>query len=87
MNLPNNFSQDFTYLIIFLTVMNMQEKELCDEIRILPSHYLNMLQIMTDEISKGSMSKKSDAYILFNVEPSKVDRVYDMLVKKGVAPT
>lgn len=67
--------------------MNMQEKELCDEIRILPSHYLNMLQIMTDEISKGSMSKKSDAYNLFNVEPSKVDRVYDMLVKKGVAPT
>ncbi|KAI9075981.1 hypothetical protein K1719_042053 [Acacia pycnantha] len=68
-------------------LLSQSEKELCDEIRILPSHYLNMLQIMTQEISRGSMTKKSDAYILFNVEPSKVDRVYDVLVKKGIAPT
>ncbi|XP_054818686.1 transcriptional adapter ADA2a-like isoform X2 [Prosopis cineraria] len=73
--------------IMGVELLSESEKELCNEIRILPSHYLNMLQIMTLEISKGSMTKKSDAYILFNVEPSKVDRVYDMLVKKGIAPT
>lgn len=63
------------------------ERKLCNEIRILPSHYLNMLQTISSEISKGSVIKKSDAHTLFNVEPSKVDRVYDMLVEKGVGQT
>ncbi|XP_022733546.1 transcriptional adapter ADA2a-like isoform X2 [Durio zibethinus] len=61
------------------------EKQLCNEIRILPTHYLSMLQTLSMEIMKGNISKKSDAYNLFKVEPSKVDRVYDMLVKKGIA--
>lgn len=74
------------YLIWFysMTLTNVQEKKLCNEIRILPSHYLNMLQIMSLEISKGRVTKKSDAHALFKVEPSKVDRMYDMLVIKGV---
>lgn len=63
----------------------MQEKRLCGEIRILPSHYLNMLQIISLEIMKGNVTKKSDAHSLFKVEPSKVDVVYDMLVQKGIA--
>ncbi|TYJ36826.1 hypothetical protein E1A91_A05G335200v1 [Gossypium mustelinum] len=57
---------------------------LCSEIRILPSHYLSMLQTLSMEIMKGNISKKSDAHNLFKVEPGKVDRVYDMLVKKGI---
>ncbi|EOY01367.1 ADA2 2A isoform 1 [Theobroma cacao] len=61
------------------------EKKLCSEIRILPSHYLSMLQTLSVEIMKGNIGKKSDAHNLFKVEPSKVDRVYDMLVKKGIA--
>ncbi|OMO72417.1 hypothetical protein COLO4_27626 [Corchorus olitorius] len=61
------------------------EKQLCCEIRLLPSHYLSMLQTLSVEIMKGNISKKSDAHNLFKVEPSKVDRVYDMLVKKGIA--
>lgn len=61
------------------------EKRLCCEIRVLPSHYLNMLQTISMEIMKGNITKKSDAYNLFKVEPSKVDRIYDMLVKKGIA--
>lgn len=68
-------------------LLSESERKLCNEIRILPSHYLNMLQIMSSEISKGSVTKKSDAHTLFNVEPSKVDRVYDMLVEKGVGQT
>lgn len=63
----------------------MQEKELCGEIRILPTHYLKMLEMLSVEIMKGNISKKSDAHSLFKVEASKVDRVYDMLVKKGIA--
>ncbi|GAV86755.1 Myb_DNA-binding domain-containing protein/ZZ domain-containing protein/SWIRM domain-containing protein [Cephalotus follicularis] len=61
------------------------EKQLCGEIRILPSHYLNMLQTLSVEVLKGNISTKSDAHNLFKVDPSKVDRVYDMLVKKGIA--
>ncbi|XP_021293192.1 transcriptional adapter ADA2a isoform X2 [Herrania umbratica] len=61
------------------------EKKLCSEIRILPSHYLSMLQTLSVELMKGNIGKKSDAHNLFKVEPSKVDRVYDMLVKKGIA--
>ncbi|XP_014523682.1 transcriptional adapter ADA2b isoform X2 [Vigna radiata var. radiata] len=67
--------------------LSESEIKLCNEIRILPSHYLNMQQTMSLEISKGSVTKKSDAHKLFKVEQSKVDRVYDMLVKKGVLQT
>ncbi|PON46048.1 Transcriptional adaptor [Parasponia andersonii] len=66
-------------------LLSETEKRLCCEIRILPSHYLNMLQIMSVEVLNGKVTKKSDAYNLFKVEPNKVDRVYDMLVKKGIA--
>ncbi|XP_074272552.1 transcriptional adapter ADA2b-like isoform X2 [Silene latifolia] len=62
------------------------EKGVCREIRILPSHYLSMLQTMSTEVMKGNISTKSDAHRFLNVEPSKVDRVYDMLVQKGIAP-
>lgn len=50
----------------------------------LPSHYVNMKQTLSIEVLKGNISKKSDAHGLFKVDPSKVDRVYDMLVKKGI---
>ncbi|KAK4363161.1 hypothetical protein RND71_018402 [Anisodus tanguticus] len=60
------------------------EKQLCDEIRILPTHYLNLSQTMSMGILSGNITKKSDAYGLFNVDPNKVDKVYEMLVKKGL---
>ncbi|ONI18135.1 hypothetical protein PRUPE_3G198800 [Prunus persica] len=66
-------------------LLSETEQRLCSEMRILPSHYLNMLQIISTEIENGNVKKKSDAHSLFKVEPSKVDRVYDMLVKKGMA--
>ncbi|XP_021718307.1 transcriptional adapter ADA2-like [Chenopodium quinoa] len=64
-------------------LLSDKEKKLCAEIRILPSHYLNMSQTLTMEAFKGNITKKSDAHNLFKVDPSKVDRVYDMLVQKG----
>ncbi|XP_030971490.1 transcriptional adapter ADA2-like [Quercus lobata] len=65
-------------------LLSETEKQLCGEIRILPAHYLNMLQIISVEILKGNVTNRSDAHGLFKVEPSKVDRVYDMVVKKGI---
>lgn len=69
-------------------LLSEPEKELCNEMRILPAHYLKMLQKMSMEILNGNITKKSDIHghlAHLNVEPSKLDRVYDMLVNKGIA--
>lgn len=72
--------------ILFFPRVCWQEKQLCREIRLPPTDYLKMQELMTIQIMSGYIAKKSDAYSFFNkVEPSKVDRVYDMLVKKGLA--
>ncbi|KAL1212006.1 Transcriptional adapter ADA2a [Cardamine amara subsp. amara] len=65
-------------------LLSETEKKMCNEIRILPVHYLKMLEILTCEIKKGQIKKKSDAYSFLKVEQSKVDRVYDMLIQKGI---
>ncbi|CAN4110175.1 unnamed protein product [Withania somnifera] len=65
-------------------LLSEAEKKLCDEIKILPTHYLNMLQTMSMGVLSGNITKKSDAHGLFNVDPNKVDKVYEMLVKKGL---
>lgn len=65
--------------------MCLQEKRLCGEIRLPPALYLNMQELMSIEIINGNVSKKADAHRLFKLETSKIDRVYDMLVKKGIA--
>ncbi|KAJ4848236.1 hypothetical protein Tsubulata_043800 [Turnera subulata] len=65
-------------------LLSESEQRLCCEMRILPAHYLSMLQDLSVAIMKGTVNDKSDAHDLFKVEPSKVDRVYDMLVKKGI---
>lgn len=62
----------------------MQEKQLCGDIRILPIHYLNMVQTMTTEISNGNVTNSSDAHTLFKVDPEKIDKVFDMLIRKGI---
>ncbi|XP_043692616.1 transcriptional adapter ADA2-like isoform X4 [Telopea speciosissima] len=66
-------------------LLSETEQQLCRELKLLPPHYLSMQQTMSVEILIGNITRKSDAYRFFKVEPSKVDRVYDMLVKKGIA--
>jgi len=68
-----------------LTLMHRQEKRLCREIHLPPPVYLKMQEVMTKEIFSGNITKKLDAHPLFKIEASKVDRVYDILVKKGIA--
>ncbi|XP_071717000.1 transcriptional adapter ADA2-like [Rutidosis leptorrhynchoides] len=66
-------------------LLSEAEKRLCAELRLLPAHYLNMLEKLTIEVLNGHIARKADAHRLFNVvDPNKVDRVYDMLLKKGI---
>lgn len=58
---------------------------MCSEIKVIPGHYLSMLEKLTIEVMNGHITQKSDAHRLFNVDPNKVDRVYDMLLKKGIS--
>ncbi|VFQ82390.1 unnamed protein product [Cuscuta campestris] len=69
-----------------IELLSEPEKQLCLDIRMPPPHYLNMLEMMTVHIFSGNITKKSDAYTFFQIETTKVDRVYDMLLKKGVVP-
>ncbi|KAI3803608.1 hypothetical protein L1987_31765 [Smallanthus sonchifolius] len=66
-------------------LLSEAEKRLCSEIKVVPVHYLSMLEKLTIEIMNGHITQKSDAHRLFNVDPNKVDRVYDMLLKKGIS--
>ncbi|KAK4434844.1 Transcriptional adapter ADA2b [Sesamum alatum] len=63
-----------------------KEKQLCHEMGLAPNLYLKIQQDMTIEIMRGNITKKSDAYSMFQVEPTKIDKVYNVLVKKGIAP-
>ncbi|KAF5778369.1 putative transcription factor MYB-HB-like family [Helianthus annuus] len=65
-------------------LLSEAEKRLCSEMKVLPTHYLGMLEKLTIEVLNGHIAQKSDAHRLFNVDPNKVDRVYDMLLKKGI---
>ncbi|GLT25826.1 hypothetical protein SLA2020_182800 [Shorea laevis] len=67
-------------------LLSESEKRLCIETRLPSPVYLKMQQVISEEILSGNVTKKSDAHHLFKMEPSKIDRVYEMLVKKGLAP-
>ncbi|XP_010252737.1 PREDICTED: transcriptional adapter ADA2 isoform X2 [Nelumbo nucifera] len=66
-------------------LLSEPDLRLCREIKLLPSHYLKMLEIISVEIHRSNITQKSDAYRFFKVESRKVDRVYDALVRKGLA--
>ncbi|XP_050213556.1 transcriptional adapter ADA2 isoform X2 [Mercurialis annua] len=66
-------------------LLSEAEKRLCHEIKLPAPVYLKMQEVMTKEIFSGNISKKSDAHPLFKLDTTKVDRVYDVLVKKGIA--
>ncbi|XP_031396645.1 transcriptional adapter ADA2b-like [Punica granatum] len=55
-------------------LLSENEKRLCTEIRVPPQVYLSMQQVMSVEIFKGKVTKKMDAYHLFQMDPSKIDR-------------
>ncbi|ONK67435.1 uncharacterized protein A4U43_C06F20220 [Asparagus officinalis] len=63
-------------------LLSETEQQLCCQSRLLPSFYLKMQEVLVQEIFKGSVMRKADAYPLFKVDPSKVDKVYDIVTKK-----
>ncbi|KAG9145460.1 hypothetical protein Leryth_021463 [Lithospermum erythrorhizon] len=65
-------------------LLSETEKQLCSEIRILPIHYLSMVQTLSKGILDGNITEKADAHGLFRVDPSKVDKIYDMVLEKGI---
>ncbi|KAL8462711.1 hypothetical protein ACS0TY_033655 [Phlomoides rotata] len=65
-------------------LLSESEKQLCREMRLSPQHYLKIQEDMTTHIMTGNITSKSDAHSLFQIEPTKIDRVYDMLLKKGI---
>lgn len=67
-------------------LLSETEKQLCRELRLPPNIYQKMREVMSIEIISGNITRKADAHRFFRMEPGKVDRVYDLLVKKGIAP-
>ncbi|PIM97221.1 hypothetical protein CDL12_30311 [Handroanthus impetiginosus] len=83
-----NSSTDVDFMSISgANLLSESEKQLCQEIRLSPHHYLKLQEDMTTHIMYGNITKKSDAYSFFQMEPAKIDKVYDMLSKKGIAQT
>ncbi|KAI5670837.1 hypothetical protein M9H77_11201 [Catharanthus roseus] len=69
-----------------MELLSAPEKRLCREIGLSPPEYLKMQEVMTTQIFSGQITKKSDAYPLFQIEPAKIDKVFDILARKGIVP-
>lgn len=65
-------------------LLSEPEKRLCCELRLPPAIYLKMQEQLSLQILAGTVSAKSDAHQLFKMDAMKIDRVYDMLIKKGI---
>lgn len=67
-------------------LLSEAEKRLCHEIKIPPQLYLKMQEMISVKVFSGDVTSNADAHCLFNMEPTKIDRVYNMLIRKGIAP-
>ncbi|KAL0328718.1 UNVERIFIED_CONTAM: Transcriptional adapter ADA2b [Sesamum calycinum] len=83
----SSLQTDFGLLSISAAdLLSESEKQLCRDMGLAPNRYLKIQEELTTQIMRGNITKKSDAYSLFQLEPTKIDKVYDVLVKKGIAP-
>lgn len=64
-------------------LLSHTEQELCAQYRLLPAHYLKMKEHLMLESMKAGQVRRSDAYQMFKVDPTKTDRVYELLLSKG----
>ncbi|MCI01454.1 transcriptional adapter ADA2-like [Trifolium medium] len=66
-------------------LLSEAEKRLCCELRMAPAMYLKMQEQLSVQMITGAVTSKSEAHQMFKMEdPIKIDRVYDMLIKKGI---
>ncbi|KAL0321060.1 UNVERIFIED_CONTAM: Transcriptional adapter ADA2b [Sesamum radiatum] len=83
----SSLQTDFGLLSISAAdLLSESEKQLCRDMGLAPNCYLKIQEDLTTQIMRGNITKKSDAYSLFQLEPTKIDKVYDVLVAKGIAP-
>ncbi|KAH9609448.1 hypothetical protein KSS87_001845 [Heliosperma pusillum] len=67
-------------------LLSEAEKRLCHDLKISPQSYLKVQQTLSVNIFSGNVATQADAHRLVDLEPTKIDRIYDMLLKKGIAP-
>lgn len=65
-------------------LLSEPEKRLCCELKLPPAMYLKMQQHLSVQMLAGNVTSKSEAHQMFNMDAMIVDRVYDMLIKKGI---
>ncbi|XP_051133716.1 transcriptional adapter ADA2b-like isoform X2 [Andrographis paniculata] len=70
--------------ILGASLLSEDERQLCREIGLAPQRFLKIQGDMTMHVLSGSISKKTDAHSFFQIEPEIVDKVYDVLLKKGL---
>ncbi|KAK3218809.1 hypothetical protein Dsin_012779 [Dipteronia sinensis] len=61
------------------------EKRLCTKVKLPSPLYLMMQEVISKGVFNDNVTKKANAHKFFKIDVSIVDRVYDMLVKKGLA--
>ncbi|KAL3614932.1 hypothetical protein CASFOL_040593 [Castilleja foliolosa] len=82
-----NSSTDSDFVSVSgVSLLSESEKQLCREIKLIPQQYLKIQEDMTTHVMTGNITKKSDAYSMFQIEPTKIDKIYDMLTRKGIVP-
>ncbi|CAM6103370.1 unnamed protein product [Calypogeia fissa] len=64
-----------------MEMLSLSEQELCQQCRLLPSHYLKMKEVLMFESMRKGQVRRSDAYGMFRVDPIKTDKVYELLMK------
>ncbi|KAJ7514548.1 hypothetical protein O6H91_23G049200 [Diphasiastrum complanatum] len=64
-------------------LLSPTEQDLCSQTRLIPSHYLKMKETLMLESMKKGHVKLEDAVLMFKVDPSKTERVFELLSRMG----
>lgn len=64
--------------------LSAKEKDLCSQLRLLPSAYLDFKQALTTECDKHGKLRLAQARQLIKIDVNKTRKIYDLLVQEGV---
>lgn len=63
--------------------LNVDERELCSVVRVVPANYLDFKQLLITESKKNGYLRLAQARILLKIDVNKTRKIYDFLVEKG----
>ncbi|KYN40632.1 Transcriptional adapter 2-alpha [Trachymyrmex septentrionalis] len=63
--------------------LNVDEKELCSVVRVMPANYLDFKHLLITESKKNGYLRLAHARILLKIDVNKTRKIYDFLVEKG----